>query len=100
MAHITGGGLPGNLPRVLPAGLGARVDERRWQAPAVFEWLAALGVEQGEMRRVFNGGIGFAAVVPVSDAAAAIEACHAAGFEAWQIGEIVPGEGVEYQQEP
>ena len=60
MAHITGGGLPGNLPRVLPAGLGARVDERRWQAPAVFGWLAGLGVERGEMRRVFNGGIGFA----------------------------------------
>ena len=100
MAHITGGGLPGNLPRVLPAGLGARVDERRWQAPAVFDWLAGLGVEQGEMRRVFNGGIGFAAVVPASEAAAAIEACHAAGCEAWQIGEIVPGEGVEYQQEP
>jgi phosphoribosylformylglycinamidine cyclo-ligase len=100
MAHITGGGLPGNLPRVLPAGLGARVDERRWHAPAVFGWLSGLGVEQGEMRRVFNGGIGFAAVVPASDAAVAIEACNAVGCEAWQIGEIAPGEGVEYQQEP
>ena len=73
MAHITGGGLPGNLPRVLPEGLGARVDERRWQAPAVFAWLAGLGVERGEMRRVFNGGIGFVAVVPPAEAAAAIE---------------------------
>jgi phosphoribosylformylglycinamidine cyclo-ligase len=100
MAHITGGGLPGNLPRVLPAGLGARVDEGRWQAPAVFAWLAGLGVERGEMRRVFNGGIGFAAVVPAGEAPVAIEACHAAGCEAWQVGEIVPGEGVEYQQEP
>jgi phosphoribosylformylglycinamidine cyclo-ligase len=100
MAHITGGGLPGNLPRVLPAGLGARVDERRWHAPEVFAWLAGLGVERSEMRRVFNGGIGFAAVVSPAEAAEAIEACHAAGCEAWQVGEIVPGEGVEYLQEP
>jgi phosphoribosylformylglycinamidine cyclo-ligase len=98
MAHITGGGLPGNLPRVLPAGLGARVDERRWQEPAVFAWLAGLGVERDEMRRVFNGGIGFAAVVPASAAAAAIEASRAAGCEAWQIGEVVCGEGVGYQE--
>jgi len=75
-------------------------DEGRWQAPAVFAWLAGLGVERGEMRRVFNGGIGFAAVVPAGEAPVAIEACHAAGCEAWQVGEIVPGEGVEYQQEP
>jgi phosphoribosylformylglycinamidine cyclo-ligase len=99
MAHITGGGLPSNLPRVLPDGLGACVDERRWPAPAVFGWLAGLGVERGEMRRVFNGGIGFAAVVPAAEAEAAIAACEAAGCEAWRIGEIVPGEGVGYLQE-
>jgi phosphoribosylformylglycinamidine cyclo-ligase len=96
LAHITGGGLPGNLPRVLPAGLGARLDERRWPAAEVFAWLAGLGVEPGEMRRVFNGGLGFAAVVPQGEAAAAIQASEGAGCEAWQVGEIVPGEGVEY----
>ena len=98
MAHITGGGLPGNLPRVLPAGLAARVDERRWPAPAVFGWLAGLGVERDEMRRVFNGGLGYVAIVPAAEAQAAVEACRAAGCEAWQVGEIVPGEGVEYAE--
>ena len=96
MAHITGGGLPGNLPRVLPAGLGARVDERRWPAPAVFGWIAGLGVERDEMRRVFNGGLGYVAIVPAGEVAAALEACEGAGCEAWLVGEIVPGEGVEY----
>jgi phosphoribosylformylglycinamidine cyclo-ligase len=96
MAHITGGGLPGNLPRVLPGGLGARVDESRWQVPAVFAWLAGLGVERDEMRRVFNGGLGYVAIVPPAEAAAAIAACAGAGYEAWQVGEIAPGEGVGY----
>jgi phosphoribosylformylglycinamidine cyclo-ligase len=96
MAHITGGGIPGNLPRVLPAALAARVDEGSWPAPAVFTWLAGLGVERDEMRRVFNGGLGFVAVVQAADAAQALEACAAAGCEAWRIGEVVPGEGVEY----
>jgi phosphoribosylformylglycinamidine cyclo-ligase len=96
MAHITGGGLPGNLPRVLPAGLAARVDERRWRAPAVLGWVAGLGVERDELRRVFNGGLGYVAVVPAEEAAAALAACEGAGCEAWQVGEVVPGEGVEY----
>jgi phosphoribosylformylglycinamidine cyclo-ligase len=98
MAHITGGGLPGNLPRVLPAGLGARVDEHRWSEPAVIAWLAGLGVERDEMRRVFNGGIGFAVVVPAADEAGAIAACAAADCEAWRIGEVVPGDGLEYRE--
>jgi phosphoribosylformylglycinamidine cyclo-ligase len=96
MAHITGGGLPGNLPRVLPEGLGARVDERLWQAPAVFEWLAGLGVERDEMRRVFNGGVGYVAIVPAGCVAPALEACEGAGCEAWLVGEVVHGEGVDY----
>jgi phosphoribosylformylglycinamidine cyclo-ligase len=96
MAHITGGGLPGNLPRALPDGLGARVDERLWEAPAVFEWLGGLGVERAEMRRVFNGGLGYAAIVPPGHIAAALEACEGAGCEAWLVGEVVPGEGVDY----
>ena len=96
MAHITGGGLPGNLPRVLPDGLGARVDESLWPQPAVLGWLAELGVERDEMRRVFNGGLGYVAIVPATDTAAAIAACAGAGCEAWLAGEVVPGTGVEY----
>jgi phosphoribosylformylglycinamidine cyclo-ligase len=98
MAHITGGGLPGNLPRVLPEGLGAHVDERLWEPPAVFAWLASLGVERDEMRRVFNAGIGYVAIVPPGEAAAAIAACASAGYEASQVGEIAPGEGVGYAE--
>jgi phosphoribosylformylglycinamidine cyclo-ligase len=96
MAHITGGGLPGNLARALPEGLGARVDERLWQAPAVLGWLAGLGVERDEMRRVFNGGLGYVAIVPSGGIARAIEACEGAGCEAWLVGEVVAGSGVDY----
>jgi phosphoribosylformylglycinamidine cyclo-ligase len=94
MAHITGGGLPGNLSRVLPEGLGARVDEASWPAPPVFGWLAELGVQRDEMRRVFNGGLGYVAIVPPGDAPAALAACAAAGYEASLVGEVVAGEGV------
>jgi phosphoribosylformylglycinamidine cyclo-ligase len=97
MAHITGGGLPGNLPRALPGGLGARVDERLWPVPAVLPWLAGLGVERDEMRRVFNGGLGYVAIVPATEVDAALAACAGAGCEAWQVGEIVTGAGVEYR---
>jgi phosphoribosylformylglycinamidine cyclo-ligase len=96
MAHITGGGLPGNLPRALPPGLGARVDERCWPRPPVFDWIAGLGVEPDEMRRVFNGGVGYVAIVPAAGAAAALAACRAADCEAWRVGDVVQGEGVEY----
>jgi phosphoribosylformylglycinamidine cyclo-ligase len=96
MAHITGGGLPGNLPRVLPEGLGARVDERLWEVPAVLPWLAELGVERDEMRRVFNGGLGYVAIVPAGQEDAAIAACAGTGCEAWRVGEIAPGTGVDY----
>jgi phosphoribosylformylglycinamidine cyclo-ligase len=96
MAHITGGGLPGNLARVLREGLGARIDEALWQVPAVLPWLAGLGVERDEMRRVFNGGLGYVAIVPPGDIAKALEACEGAGCEAWLVGEIVPGTGIAY----
>jgi phosphoribosylformylglycinamidine cyclo-ligase len=64
LAHVTGGGILGNLSRVLPEGLEARVDWTAWERPAVFSWLAERGVEEGELRRVFNLGIGMCAVVP------------------------------------
>jgi len=71
LAHVTGGGIPGNLPRVLPAGLGARIDPESWERPAVYAWLDGRGVPEEEQRRVFNLGVGFCAVVPAADAALA-----------------------------
>lgn len=72
LAHVTGGGLLGNLSRVLPGGLEARIEWDAWQRPAVFEWLAAQGVEEDELRRVFNLGIGMCAVVPDAPADAIV----------------------------
>jgi phosphoribosylformylglycinamidine cyclo-ligase len=68
LAHVTGGGLPGNLPRALPEGLGARLDAESWERPPVFAWLDEHGVPEDEQRRVFNLGVGFCAVVPAADA--------------------------------
>jgi phosphoribosylformylglycinamidine cyclo-ligase len=67
LAHVTGGGILGNLPRVLPDGVAAEIDWDAWERPPVFAWLAAHGVEEDEARRVFNLGIGYCAVVPAGD---------------------------------
>jgi phosphoribosylformylglycinamidine cyclo-ligase len=64
LAHVTGGGILGNLWRVLPEGVEARIDWNSWERPAVFAWLADRGVEENELRRVYNLGIGMCAVVP------------------------------------
>jgi phosphoribosylformylglycinamidine cyclo-ligase len=64
LAHVTGGGIVGNLSRVLPEGLGARIDWESWERPRAFAWLAERGVGEDEVRRVFNAGIGLCAVVP------------------------------------
>ncbi|MGI8421384.1 MAG: phosphoribosylformylglycinamidine cyclo-ligase [Gaiellaceae bacterium] len=64
LAHVTGGGILGNLARVLPAGRTAEIDWDAWERPPVFEWLAKRGVAEDELRRVFNVGIGYCAVVP------------------------------------
>lgn len=69
LAHVTGGGIMGNLPRALPVGLRAEIDWDAWERPPVFRWLAVHGVEEEEARRVFNLGIGYCAVVPEADAA-------------------------------
>ncbi len=68
LAHVTGGGIAGNLPRALPPGLGARIDARGWSRPPVYAWLDERGVAEEEQRRVFNLGIGLCAVVPEADA--------------------------------
>ena len=67
LAHVTGGGIAGNLARVLPAELGAVIDPAAWERPAVFDWLAAHDVPEVELRRVFNLGIGYCAVIPAHD---------------------------------
>ncbi len=91
-AHITGGGLPGNLPRVLPHGMAAVLDPGAWTPPPVFAWLAREGdVATEEMLRVFNCGIGMALVV--ADAAAAIEVLREAGEGGLRIGHIAEAEG-------
>jgi phosphoribosylformylglycinamidine cyclo-ligase len=92
LAHITGGGIPGNLARVLPEGCEAVVDARAWRWPAVFRVLMRAGaVSLGEMRRVFNLGIGMIAVAARDDTEAVIAAAKRTGVEAWIIGEIRPG---------
>jgi phosphoribosylformylglycinamidine cyclo-ligase len=68
LAHVTGGGLLGNLPRVLPAGVGVEIDWESWERPPVFGWLTEKGVPEEEQRRVFNLGVGMCAVVPAADA--------------------------------
>ena len=94
LAHVTGGGLTENLPRVLPEGLGARIDLRTWERPAVFRWLAEAGaVEPGEMLRIFNCGVGMA-VVAAPEAADRLLARGALA-----IGAVERGEGVRYEGE-
>ncbi|XXG19451.1 MAG: phosphoribosylformylglycinamidine cyclo-ligase [Ferrovum myxofaciens] len=91
MAHITGGGLVDNLPRVIPAGLAARLERARWPRTPLFEWLQRSGdVTEEEMLRVFNCGVGLALVVASQDEKTVLEHFQARGWEAWSIGEIVP----------
>ncbi len=92
MCHVTGGGIEGNLPRVLPVGTGATIRLSGWTRPPVFDWIAALGVEQGEMLRVFNCGLGFLVVVPTSDVDAALVAARAGGRAAWHVGDVAAGD--------
>ncbi|HEV8640748.1 MAG TPA: phosphoribosylformylglycinamidine cyclo-ligase [Methylomirabilota bacterium] len=97
MAHITGGGIVGNVPRVLPEGCRALIHRKSWQVPAVFETLQRAGrVADAEMFRTFNMGIGYVVVVPAPHAEAAGAALAVAGETVHRLGEIVAGErGVE-----
>ncbi|QMU58196.1 MAG: phosphoribosylformylglycinamidine cyclo-ligase [Boseongicola sp.] len=97
LAHITGGGLTENLPRILPDGLGAEVDLKSWTLPPVFSWLAASGgLEEREMLKTFNSGIGMVVVASADGAQNVIDELIAAGETAVRIGTVVPGEGVIY----
>ncbi|ONG41634.1 phosphoribosylformylglycinamidine cyclo-ligase [Alkanindiges hydrocarboniclasticus] len=89
MAHITGGGLPGNLPRVLPNGTRARIDTASWQWPALFKFLQLQGnVDTYEMYRTFNCGVGMVIAVSSEDSEKALAQLQAAGETAWVIGKI------------
>jgi phosphoribosylformylglycinamidine cyclo-ligase len=88
LAHITGGGLLENIPRVLPKGLGVTLHAGSWQAPAVFGWLESVGVAPREMHRTFNCGVGMVAIVAPRDADAALTELAAAGERASVIGAV------------
>ena len=98
MAHITGGGLLENIPRVLPQNTVAQLDGNSWHTPKLFDWLRTMGhVEQQEMYRTFNCGIGMAVIISAQDADAAIKHLQAAGETVWAIGEIRSRQGNEHQ---
>jgi phosphoribosylformylglycinamidine cyclo-ligase len=100
LAHITGGGLLDNVPRVLPEGLKAVLERSAWTRPAVFDWLQqAGGVAESEMHRTFNCGIGMVVVVPAADAGKALAQLRAQGETAVEIGRIAPRRGDEAQTE-
>lgn len=89
LAHITGGGLVENLPRVLPDGLAARIDRAAWSVPPVFDWLKdAGGIAPHEMYRTFNCGVGMALVVAEDKADAVAETLRGAGETVWRIGRV------------
>jgi phosphoribosylformylglycinamidine cyclo-ligase len=96
LAHITGGGITENLPRVLPKGLDAEIDLSKWRAPPVFGWLASeAGLDEREMLRTFNCGIGLIAVVAKTKADAVIAAFKKTGARAFVIGALVAGKSKE-----
>jgi phosphoribosylformylglycinamidine cyclo-ligase len=90
MAHITGGGLPGNVPRALPEHLGARLDPALWPLPSVMRVLGALGgIPDAELRATFNAGLGMVVVVPAAAAPRTVELSVARGVPAWVVGEVI-----------
>ena len=92
LAHITGGGLTDNIPRVLPAGLEAVLERRNWQRDPVFDWLQKAGsIESAEMYRTFNCGLGMVVIVPPEHAAAAVKFLAARAETATIVGEVRAG---------
>ena len=94
IAHVTGGGIVENLPRVLPPGTRARIDAASWRPPAVFEWIREAGrVPEAEMWRTFNCGVGMLIVAARDAAGAIVDALEAGGERAWIAGEVGAGQG-------
>lgn len=98
MAHITGGGIPGNLPRIFPKGVGAVVDERSWPGQPIFDLVRRMGnVPEDDMRQTFNMGIGFILVLDNKEADTCIGILKKSGHDAFRIGQIEKKiEGVRY----
>ncbi len=91
IAHVTGGGLPGNVPRIVPDGLAARLDPGRWALPSVMRLLGALGgLDEPELRATFNGGLGMVIAVPPAGVEAALATATAHGLPGVVAGEVVP----------
>lgn len=98
LAHITGGGLTENLPRVLPTGVGAEIDLSSWSLPPIFKWLAAeAGIVEAEMLKTFNCGVGMIVVAPADKAEAVEAALSAAGETPFRIGALTSEAGVAYK---
>ncbi|HVM09440.1 MAG TPA: phosphoribosylformylglycinamidine cyclo-ligase [Acidimicrobiales bacterium] len=94
VAHITGGGIVGNLPRALPDGVGAVIDRRSWEAPRIFSEIQRLGeIADDEMAKVFNMGVGMIVAVPRKEAFRALDVLREHGQRAFEMGEVVDGRG-------
>jgi phosphoribosylformylglycinamidine cyclo-ligase len=101
VAHVTGGGLPGNVPRVLPEGLAARLDPAAWPMPSIMRLMGALGgLSPAELRSTFNGGLGMVCVVPAAAVGTALESLQTDGVAAWRVGEVaaVGAAGARYSE--
>ena len=98
MAHITGGGIVENVPRVLPENTQAVISKAAWTLPPLFQWLQEQGsVADAEMHRVFNCGIGMVIVLSAQDASLAIKELHSLGEQVYELGKIVPRPTGEHQ---
>jgi phosphoribosylformylglycinamidine cyclo-ligase len=96
MAHITGGGLPENLPRCLPMGMHAVIEPQGWERPDLFRWLQEAGeVPEEDLWNTFNLGVGFCLVLPSDALDGALRLCRDLGFEAWELGHVAAGEAGE-----
>ena len=94
MAHITGGGLPENLPRCLKADQSIKIDTGSWEIPTVFQWLQKVGeVPQAAMWDTFNMGVGYVVIVPAEKAAESLAWFQSQNLKAFQVGEVVSGQG-------
>jgi phosphoribosylformylglycinamidine cyclo-ligase len=94
LAHITGGGITENVPRILAGDMHAVIDTTSWQQPPIFDWLQASGrIKTDEMRRTFNCGVGMVVIVDAADVEAAVETLERHGEQAWHLGEIADGAG-------
>ena len=90
MTHITGGGLPENLPRIFPSGLSPHLDKTSWEISEIFYWLQNAGdIPEIDLWNTFNMGIGFCLIVPKNVVNSALEICIKSDFEAWNIGKVV-----------